>query len=522
MCLGIRGKSARRIGGRVSSDTYLAPQFDPTKTPGSEDYLRAREAGKDVFDNGHPPASPKNCDKDLVSGTTGSVKGTHVGVEYGPYWGYSDGMPAEEYFVSVEFPRGTAGARKSFSELLMETETLERGPLALAAMAAAAERAARLQLLKEGLSTSPGFQGKEGTRAEDNRKASRRAMESFAPYSMPLQDTATISSLSKQHVEASKAVAAFKERRRQSQLSSSSQPKPNPSYLSTLFRSSRKRSIPHRAHRSFQRPLSPVPESLSLDEGKRKSDVSLTVARESAEDFSDTNRESSSRELGTSGKSSLSIHVRNQREDLDDFVLVERTPEPPTSAPAEDHVQGRKSTATSSVNGRILEEDSSSKAALEDDATSKVTSTSQSPGVKLPLGSEGLQEDDSQLLRTPVREFIVTPEVFISPKTTSAEYNFRRVNDMDPEERPIFGSLADHWEAAWATKRPAWDGRGILNDTNKYSEDQKVMWHAVPFEERLAQALATQEDLVLPRRNSFKSATSRLSTSRSNRSLRAH
>jgi len=280
--------------------------------------------------------------------------------------------------------------------------------------------------------------------------------------------------------------------------------------------------MPHRSHRSFQRPLSPVPEALSLDEGKRKSDVSLTVARESGNDFSHTIRESHSREMGTLGKPSLSIPVENQRDDRDDFVLVERIPEPPTSAPGEDHVQGGNSTAASSVNGRILEEDSSSKAALEDDATSKVTSTSPSPGVNLPLGSEGLQEDDSQLLRTPVRDFMVTPEVFISPKTTSAEYNFLRVNDMDPEERPIFGSLADHWEAAWATKRPVWDGRGILNDTNKYSEDQKIMWHAVPFEERLAQALASQEDLGLPRRNSFKTATSRLSTSRNNRSLRAH
>ena len=27
-------------------------------------------------------------------------------------------------------------------------------------------------------------------------------------------------------------------------------------------------------------------------------------------------------------------------------------------------------------------------------------------------------------------------------------------------------------------------------------QDQKVMWHATPFEERLAQALATQQDSV--------------------------
>jgi len=174
--------------------------------------------------------------------------------------------------------------------------------------------------------------------------------------------------------------------------------------------------------------------------------------------------------METSAKPSSLIPVENREEDWDDYVLVERIPESPTSLHDENQGQDGKSSATSSINGRFLEEDSSSKAALQDDATSKVTSTGQGPRVKLPLDSEGHEEDDSQFLRTPIRDPMVTPEVFISPKTTTAEYNFLRVNDMDPEERPIFGSLADHWEAAWATKRPVWDGRGILNDTNKYRE----------------------------------------------------
>lgn len=297
----------------------------------------------------------------------------------------------------------------------------------------------------------------------------------------PTLDAATISSLSKDHLEALNAVAAFKESRRKSQISGRSSSvcttEANPSYISSLFRSSKKRSLPFRS-RSFQRPLSPVPEVLSLDEAsrsKRKSDVARA---ESGDGISSTIMESFSCEKETSSQPSLFIPSsgREQRqEDWDDYVLVERIPENSNSVQNDDNRcenQGRdgaQDLATSSINGRILGEVSDSKAALQDDATSKVTTStsavSQSPGVNSPLDS-----DDSQLLRTPVRDPMVSPEVFISPKTSSAEYNFQRVNDMDPEERPIFGSLADHWEAAWATKRPVWDGRGILNDTNKYRE----------------------------------------------------
>ncbi|XP_027368570.1 protein JASON-like [Abrus precatorius] len=37
--------------------------------------------------------------------------------------------------------------------------------------------------------------------------------------------------------------------------------------------------------------------------------------------------------------------------------------------------------------------------------------------------------------------------------------------------------------------RKGWDGNGIPNSTNKYKEDQKVKWHATPFEVRLDKAL---------------------------------
>lgn len=255
---------------------------------------------------------------------------------------------------------------------------------------------------------------------DSNQKAGDDDTESPAP---------SMSALSKEHSEASKVVAAFKESRRQQAQES------NPSYIGSFFRSSRKRaaSVPLRT-----RQLSPVPE----------------VDRKSVDTVSSTIMESLSCDVP---KPSLEV----PSEDWDDYVLVESTPEPETL----------QQDGNSSIDGRILAEDVISEAAagtaLQDDATSSTPSQS-AAGVILNADCE---EDDSHLLRTPARDILVAPEVFISPKTTtSSEYNFMRVNDMDPEERPIFGSLADHWEAALTTKRPVWDGRGILNDTNKYRE----------------------------------------------------
>ncbi|KAG0619961.1 hypothetical protein M758_4G178300 [Ceratodon purpureus] len=586
MCLGLRDKSARRIGGRVSSDTYLAPQYDPTKTPRIEDFLQPKRAGYDAFANGHSPGSPTskslggtyvnaNGEKDLAAGH----KGTHlyrrcmsesIKGEYGPYWGYVEDSPVED-FVAIEFPRVTPGARKSFSELLIETDTLDKGPLALAAMAAAAERAARsLRLQREGSSSSSGVQIKGVNSTEGSQIVTLKAVRSNSseasvkeqlevqfgaggrklvtddmkahdsqppqspqsPHSLPLLDAATISSLSKDHLEASNAVAAFRESRRQSQMSeksSTQQPAAsNPSYISSLFRSSRKRSLPFRS-RSFQRPLSPVPEVLTLEEelrNRRKSDVVLPSARSGS---GDGETATSSGEV--KAPSSIPPSKKQQRdselaggdfasgfpltEEWDDYVLVERAQEIPTSGQRDE--EGCENLdvdpATSSINGCMLDGDSdssfsdSSEVALEDDATSRPQwDVTPSTVLQTPSNSAAdcdSQQEDDTLLRTPVRDTLVTPEVFISPKTTTAELNFTRVMDMDPEERPIFGSLADHWEAAWATKRPTWDGKGIPNSTNKYREDQKVMWHAAPFEERLAQALATQQDSVPQRYKIF-------------------
>ncbi|KAK9059947.1 hypothetical protein SSX86_020651 [Deinandra increscens subsp. villosa] len=57
-----------------------------------------------------------------------------------------------------------------------------------------------------------------------------------------------------------------------------------------------------------------------------------------------------------------------------------------------------------------------------------------------------------------------------------------------------------HWSADGTPFTPRWgDGNGIPNTTKKYREDQKVSWHATPFEQRLEKALM-EEDKFIPKR----------------------
>ncbi|KAF7833473.1 protein JASON [Senna tora] len=72
-----------------------------------------------------------------------------------------------------------------------------------------------------------------------------------------------------------------------------------------------------------------------------------------------------------------------------------------------------------------------------------------------------------------------------------------------PADRPIIGLVAAHWNEEDGSDIPPpkwWDGNGIPNSTNKYKEDQKVSWHATPFEERLEKALS-EETVVTQRKN---------------------
>lgn len=70
-----------------------------------------------------------------------------------------------------------------------------------------------------------------------------------------------------------------------------------------------------------------------------------------------------------------------------------------------------------------------------------------------------------------------------------------------PMDRPIIGMVAAHWNEEEPSRISPkwWDGNGIPNSTNKYKEDQKVSWHATPFEERLEKALS-EESFVSQRK----------------------
>ncbi|XP_020269189.1 protein JASON-like [Asparagus officinalis] len=74
--------------------------------------------------------------------------------------------------------------------------------------------------------------------------------------------------------------------------------------------------------------------------------------------------------------------------------------------------------------------------------------------------------------------------------------NERSPSSKSPNaDRPIIGMVAAHWkENEPSSISPKWfDGNGIPNSTNKYKEDQKVSWHATPFEERLEKALSDEK-----------------------------
>ncbi|KAL3510033.1 hypothetical protein ACH5RR_029434 [Cinchona calisaya] len=66
-----------------------------------------------------------------------------------------------------------------------------------------------------------------------------------------------------------------------------------------------------------------------------------------------------------------------------------------------------------------------------------------------------------------------------------------------PGDRPILGMVAAHWNYDEPSQvlPKWWDGNGIPNSTNKYKEDQKVSWHATPFEERLEMALSEESSI---------------------------
>uniref|UniRef100_A0A0D9ZDV7 Protein JASON-like n=1 Tax=Oryza glumipatula TaxID=40148 RepID=A0A0D9ZDV7_9ORYZ len=109
----------------------------------------------------------------------------------------------------------------------------------------------------------------------------------------------------------------------------------------------------------------------------------------------------------------------------------------------------------------------------------------------------------SQWLKPPNPKKVFRDEPLTSDRSHSAK--------SSEEDRPIIGLVAAHWrDTEPDTFTPKWwDGNGIPNSTNKYKEDQKVSWHATPFEERLEKALSDEK--LLSQRKCSSGSTSQLS-----------
>ncbi|XP_031099009.1 protein JASON-like isoform X2 [Ipomoea triloba] len=92
----------------------------------------------------------------------------------------------------------------------------------------------------------------------------------------------------------------------------------------------------------------------------------------------------------------------------------------------------------------------------------------------------------------------------LNPSLNQVDSNLHFVESVHygrtPGDRPILGTVAADWyDHDTSHISPKWwNGNGIPNTTTKYKEDQKVSWHATPFEERLEKALS-DETLVSQR-----------------------
>lgn len=77
--------------------------------------------------------------------------------------------------------------------------------------------------------------------------------------------------------------------------------------------------------------------------------------------------------------------------------------------------------------------------------------------------------------------------------TLGKQLGFKRFGDIT--DVPIFVASGLSWDNDNPTPMlaKAWDGNGIPNTTTKYKEDQKVNWHATPFEERLMKVLSDEK-----------------------------
>ncbi|KAK1416365.1 hypothetical protein QVD17_32156 [Tagetes erecta] len=158
----------------------------------------------------------------------------------------------------------------------------------------------------------------------------------------------------------------------------------------------------------------------------------------------------------------------------------------------------------------------------------KLTDDMQTPGTVFPskirvqYAHSGINPRNFSQLDTPIEEECIDKEspqsqVKLQESSTRKELNMcptlsswlapksNNEGDIDqsltrqtPGDRRILGVIKSDLNADETSFTPKWgDCNGIPNTTNKYSEDQKVSWHATPFEERLEKVLS--EDKSIPK-----------------------
>ncbi|CAM8993615.1 unnamed protein product [Rhodiola kirilowii] len=114
-------------------------------------------------------------------------------------------------------------------------------------------------------------------------------------------------------------------------------------------------------------------------------------------------------------------------------------------------------------------------------------------------GKDNKVLDDNDLkLEASLSVWLRAPPSTTDKNTESHEVVHTRNLGLTPGSRPILGVLPASYfnrDRSSDMRLKCWDGNGIPNTTTKYKEDQKVKWHATPFEERLEKALSAESSI---------------------------
>ncbi|KAE9614842.1 hypothetical protein Lalb_Chr04g0248951 [Lupinus albus] len=141
---------------------------------------------------------------------------------------------------------------------------------------------------------------------------------------------------------------------------------------------------------------------------------------------------------------------------------------------------------------KILEEKDFDPGQDPSDSVEQSQNATRTPGKGLKTVSKENELKEEASLSSCLKPASITQEV--KNKAMETAYSQTQYLHKTPaSDRPIIGLVAAHWKAdddSHISRPKWWDGNGIPNSTTKYKEDQKVNWHATPFEERLEKALS--------------------------------